>query len=79
MAQEEGGRGAQEGSGDGGHMRPMTSDSVGIYYFSGTGNTLLVVKKMKEAFERNGLRVGLLMSILYEVHIFLPDGGDISA
>jgi|GEM_PF-6254993 len=60
-------------------MRPMISDSVGIYYFSGTGNTLLVVKKMKEAFERNGLRVGLLMSILYEVHIFLPDGGDISA
>jgi len=40
-------------------MRPMTSDSVDIYYFSGTGNTLLVVKKMKEAFERNGLRVGL--------------------
>jgi len=39
-------------------MRPMISDSVGIYYFSGTGNTLLVVKKMKEAFERNGLRVG---------------------
>jgi len=40
-------------------MRPMTSDSVDIYYFSGTGNTLLVVKKMKEVFERNGLRVGL--------------------
>ena len=40
-------------------MRPMISDSVGIYYFSGTGNTLLVVKKIKEVFERNGLRVGL--------------------
>jgi len=32
---------------------------INFYYFSGTGNTLLIVKKMKEVFERNGIRANL--------------------
>jgi len=33
----------------------MNIDSVDFYYFSGTGNTYLVVKKMKETFEKCGI------------------------
>ncbi|MBS3742301.1 MAG: EFR1 family ferrodoxin [Candidatus Cloacimonetes bacterium] len=33
--------------------------NIDFYYFSGTGNTLLVVKKMKEVFEDNGITVTL--------------------
>lgn len=33
--------------------------TIDFYYFSGTGNTLLMVKKMKETFERNGVYVTL--------------------
>jgi NAD-dependent dihydropyrimidine dehydrogenase PreA subunit/flavodoxin len=32
----------------------MKSKNVDIYYFSGTGNTFLAAKKMKEIFEKNG-------------------------
>ncbi|MGF7118833.1 EFR1 family ferrodoxin [Methanobacterium oryzae] len=32
---------------------------IDFYYFSGTGNTLLVVKKMQETFEENGIKVNL--------------------
>ena len=32
---------------------------IDFYYFSGTGNTLLVVKKMKETFEKEGINVNL--------------------
>ena len=32
---------------------------IDFYFFSGTGNTLLVVKKMKEVFERNDITVNL--------------------
>ena len=34
-------------------------ESTKIYYFSGTGNTLLVVKKMQEVFEQHGSTVHL--------------------
>lgn len=37
-------------------MKPETID---FYYFSGTGNTLLVVRKMKEVFEEQGIAVSL--------------------
>jgi len=33
--------------------------NIDFYYFSGTGNTLLVVKKMKEVFESKGVAVTL--------------------
>lgn len=33
----------------------MGLDIVDLYYFSGTGNTYLVVKKMKETFEKCGI------------------------
>jgi len=32
---------------------------VNFYYFSGTGNTLLVVRRMAEVFEENGIEVNL--------------------
>ena len=32
---------------------------IDLYYFSGTGNTLLVVKKMRDTFEKNGINVNL--------------------
>jgi NAD-dependent dihydropyrimidine dehydrogenase PreA subunit len=35
----------------------MEIKKVDFYYFSGTGNTLLVVKKMKETFQENGIDV----------------------
>lgn len=38
------------------HMKIKTVD---FYYFSGTGNTLLVVKKMGEIFQKNGIEVNL--------------------
>lgn len=32
---------------------------VDIYYFSGTGNTLLTIKKMKEIFEKHGIKTSV--------------------
>jgi len=37
----------------------MSGDTIDFYYFSGTGNTLLVVKKMRDTFEENGVDVNL--------------------
>ena len=37
----------------------MRLDTIDFYYFSGTGNTLLVVKKMQEVFEQHGSSVHL--------------------
>ncbi|HII84236.1 MAG TPA: 4Fe-4S binding protein [Methanobacterium subterraneum] len=37
----------------------MVKDVIDFYYFSGTGNTLLVVKKMKDIFTENGVQVNL--------------------
>jgi NAD-dependent dihydropyrimidine dehydrogenase PreA subunit/flavodoxin len=37
----------------------MEFNRIDFYYFSGTGNTLLVVKKMKEVFEKDGISVHL--------------------
>lgn len=37
----------------------MVKDVIDFYYFSGTGNTLLVVKKMKDIFTENGVPVNL--------------------
>ncbi len=34
-------------------------DAIDFYFFSGTGNTFLVVKKMREIFEINGVEVKL--------------------
>lgn len=34
-------------------------ETVDFYFFSGTGNTLLVVEKMQEIFQENGIRVNL--------------------
>lgn len=34
-------------------------ETVDFYFFSGTGNTLLVVKKMQETFQENGIQVNL--------------------
>ena len=34
-------------------------DVIDFYYFSGTGNTLLVVKKMCDTFEENGIKVNV--------------------
>ncbi|MBM4242176.1 MAG: 4Fe-4S ferredoxin [Euryarchaeota archaeon] len=38
----------------------MNLKTVDIYYFSGTGNTLLVVKKMRDVFVEKGTEVNLL-------------------
>ncbi len=35
------------------------NDTVDFYFFSGTGNTLLIVKKMRDKFEKNGISVNL--------------------
>jgi len=37
----------------------MNIDSVDFYYFSGTGNTYLVVKNMKETFEKCGIEANM--------------------
>jgi len=37
----------------------MEPDFIDLYYFSGTGNTLLVVRRMKEVFEEHGVSVAL--------------------
>lgn len=37
----------------------MNIKKVDLYYFSGTGNTLLVCKKMKETFEKKGVETKL--------------------
>ena len=34
-------------------------DKINFYWFSGAGNTLLVIKKMKGIFEKNGIEVSL--------------------
>lgn len=37
----------------------MKIENVDFYYFSGTGNTLLVVKKMVETFKKEGIKANL--------------------
>ena len=37
----------------------MIEGPVDFYYFSGTGNTFLVVKKMQEIFEKNGINANI--------------------
>jgi len=37
----------------------MVNDVIDFYYFSGTGNTLLVVKKMRDVFTQEGITVNL--------------------
>ena len=37
----------------------MVTDMIDFYYFSGTGNTLLVVEKMRDVFKKNGINVNL--------------------
>ncbi len=37
----------------------MKINTVDFYYFSGTGNTYLVVKKMQETFQKKGISVNL--------------------
>lgn len=37
----------------------MLKDVIDFYYFSGTGNTLIVIKKMQETFQENGISVNL--------------------
>lgn len=37
----------------------MKIETVDFYYFSGTGNTLLVVEKMQETFQANGFDVNI--------------------
>lgn len=37
----------------------MKIKTVDFYYFSGTGNTLLVIKKIKEIFQKKGIKVNL--------------------
>lgn len=37
----------------------MQLNTIDFYYFSGTGNTLLVVKKMKQVFVKKGIKVNL--------------------
>ncbi|MCK9150877.1 EFR1 family ferrodoxin [Methanobacterium alcaliphilum] len=37
----------------------MKIENLDFYYFSGTGNTLLIVKKMVEIFEKYGIKVNL--------------------
>jgi flavodoxin len=41
---------------------------IDFYFFSGTGNTLLVVKKMRDTFEKNGITVNL-----YKIEESNPD------
>jgi flavodoxin len=36
------------------------NENIDLYYFSGTGNTLLVAKKMVETFNDNGIKANLL-------------------
>ncbi len=36
------------------------NENIDLYYFSGTGNTLLVTKKMVETFKDNGIKANLL-------------------
>jgi|NGEPerStandDraft_6_1074524.scaffolds.fasta_scaffold138666_1 flavodoxin len=37
----------------------MVTDMIDFYYFSRTGNTLLVVEKMRDVFKKNGINVNL--------------------
>ncbi len=37
----------------------MNLKTVDFYYFSGTGNTFLIVKKVEDTFSRNGVKVNL--------------------
>ena len=42
-----------------GEIKKMNIKNIDFYYFSGTGNTFLVVKKMVETFQREGINVNL--------------------
>lgn len=46
----------------------MSLKNVDFYYFSGTGNTLLIVKKMEHTFSQNGVKVNL-----YRIEDSKPD------
>jgi len=46
----------------------MNLKTVDFYYFSGTGNTFLVAKKMEDTFNRNGVKVNL-----YRIENSKPD------
>jgi flavodoxin len=46
----------------------MNLKTVDFYYFSGTGNTLLIVKKMEYTFSQNGVKVNL-----YRIEDSKPD------
>lgn len=46
----------------------MSLKTVDFYYFSGTGNTFLVAKKMEATFSRNGVKVNL-----YRIEDSKPD------
>jgi len=37
----------------------MDLKNIDLYFFSGTGNTFLAVKKMQKTFEKNGINVNL--------------------
>lgn len=37
----------------------MTDNNINLYYYSGTGNTLLIVKEMVKTFHENGIHVSL--------------------
>lgn len=50
----------------------MKMETVDFYFFSGTGNTLLVVKKMQETFQENGIRVNL-----HKIEESNPEGVDL--
>jgi flavodoxin/ferredoxin len=41
------------------NFKRMNMKNADIYYFSGTGNTLLVVKKIKEVFEEKNVKTNL--------------------
>jgi ferredoxin/flavodoxin len=40
-------------------VEKMAWETIDIYYFSGTGNTLLVIKKIKDTFEKKGRNVNI--------------------
>lgn len=51
----------------------MAFTDIDFYYFSGTGNTLLVVKRMAEVFRENGITVNL-----HPIEKSDPSGVDLS-
>jgi len=42
----------------------MKSQQIDIFWFSGTGNTLLVAEVLKETFEKNGKKLNGIKSNL---------------